>query len=188
MILGTEIPLDVGKFVENCLSDARQGRFAKPSTKYLDYLSDQTRTRHPALYRFVKVLDRVSGADRYSADADHIIPKAVWNYLMPDELRGQPGEEYPAYSGVISNLFWRDKQFNRKDDNLAIKLIQEARSTSMTKAERTKWRVKWMSIFLFTKHDEGVLCTAEPTDPHQLDELIGPAKGTNWLAYGRRGK
>jgi hypothetical protein len=39
-----------------------------------------------------------------------------------------PDEEFPGYSGVIRNLFWRDKQFNRKDDNLAIQPVKEARA------------------------------------------------------------
>ena len=52
---------------------------------------------------------------------------------MPKDLRGMPDEDFPGYSGVISNLFWRDNDFNRKRDNLAIKLIQEARA--LTKLE-----------------------------------------------------
>src|SRR5215472_270852 len=77
-------------------------------------------SRYPSLYTYVKVLDRRTGDPRFSADADHIIPKSVWNILMPATLRGQPGDKFPCYSGVLSNLFWRDKKFNRNDDDLAI--------------------------------------------------------------------
>jgi hypothetical protein len=148
MIRGTDIPLAPDEFVKNCLADARENRFAKPAEKYLDYLADLTEQKHPALFRFVKVFDREAGKERYNADADHIIPKSVWNILMPAELRGLPGQEFPAFSGTLSNLFWRDRQFNRRDDNLAIRVIKDATSTSMSKIQRADWNKKMISIFL----------------------------------------
>jgi hypothetical protein len=187
MILGTDIPLDADVFVGSCLADARVDRRATPADKYLDYLANETQKLYPMLFRFVKVLDRETGTPRFNADADHIVPKSVWNLLMPDELIGLPGEKFPGYSGVISNLFWRDIQFNRKDDNLAIRLVKESSSTRMSKKELAGWKKKWISIFIATKHDEGVLCTADKTDPHKLDELVGPSRGTNWMAYGIKG-
>lgn len=102
---------------------------------------------------------------------------------MPGTLRGKPDEKFPCYSGALSNLFWRDKKFYRKDDDLAIKLIQEAHEAG------SSWDLdKWIRIFLFTKRDEGVLCTADLSDPRKLDELIGPGTKTNWMAYGTRGR
>jgi hypothetical protein len=183
MILGSAIPSKPEKFIQNCTNDALIGRYAQPASRYLDYLAEETESRYPSLYRYVKVLDRRTGNARYSADADHIIPKSVWNILMPGNLRGAPDEKFPAYSGVLTNLFWRDKGFNRKDDNLAIKLIKEA-----NQAGSSLDRDKWISIFLRTKRDEGVLCTADVTDPRKLDELIGPSSKTNWMAYAARGR
>ena len=96
MILGSAMPLDPDKFIRNCKACARTGQFAKPPSRYLNYLVDQTRRQYPALCRYVKVFDRETGADRYSADADHIIPRKVWNILMPEELRGMPDEIFLA--------------------------------------------------------------------------------------------
>ena len=187
MILGSAIPLNPDEFIRNCNACARTGQFAKPASRYLDYLVDQTKCQYPALYRYVKVFDRETGADRYSADTDHIIPRKVWNILMPEDLRGMPDKDFPGYSGVISNLFWRDKQFNRKDDNLAIKLVKEGRALNRSKEEASKWRATWIALFIRTKHDEGVLCTAEPHDPGQLDQLVGPSHHSNWMAFGKKG-
>ena len=187
MILGSAIPLNPDEFIRNCNACARTGQFAKPASRYLDYLVDQTKCQYPALYRYVKVFDRETGADRYSADTDHIIPRKVWNILMPEDLRGMPDEDFPGYSGVISNLFWRDKQFNRIDDTLAIKPVKEARALNRSKEEASKWRATWIALFITTKHNEGVLCTAEPHDPAQMDQLIGPSHHSNWMAFGKKG-
>ena len=187
MIHGTDIPLNPDTFVKRCLADARIDRRANPADKYLDFLANETQKRYPMLLRFVKVLDRETGTPRFNADADHIIPKSVWNLLMPDELRGLPGEKFPAYSGVLSNLFWRDIHFNRKDDNFAIRLVKQSSASRMSKSQFQEWKKKWIAIFIATKHDEGVLCTADKTDPHRLDELISPSEGTNWMAYGTKG-
>lgn len=84
-----------------------------------------------------------------------------------------PDAEFPGYSGIISNLFWRDNEFNRQDDNLAIKLIQEARALNKSKEEASKWRATWIALFIRTKHDEGV---PGSTEPHQW---IGPSHHSN---------
>jgi hypothetical protein len=170
------------------MADVHLKRFANPAEKYLDYLAKETELRYPALHRHVKVLDRQTGTPRFSADADHIIPKSVWDLLMPGPLSLSSGGPFPVYSGVLSNLFWRDKQFNRRDDNLAIRLVKEANSATMNADQKQSWREKWITIFLLTKQDEGVLCTADVCDPRKLDELIGPTKHSNWMAYGAKAR
>lgn len=67
---------------------------------------------------------------------------------MPKDLRGMPDQEFPGYSGVISNWFWRDNEFNRQDDNLAIKLIQEARALKKSKEEASKRRATWFALVI----------------------------------------
>lgn len=67
---------------------------------------------------------------------------------MPKDLRGMPDQEFPGYSGVISNWFWRDNEFNRQDDNLAIKLIQEARALNKSKEEASKRRATWFALVI----------------------------------------
>jgi hypothetical protein len=63
---------------------------------------------------------------RYSAEADHIIPQAVWFLLMQDIVEPCKGARA---CDVISNLFWRDPYFNRSNDQQAIDLTQEREST-----------------------------------------------------------
>jgi hypothetical protein len=72
-----------------------------------------------------------------------------------------PEEGFPGCSGVVTNtnLFWRDKQLNRKDDNLAFKLIQEARALNESKEEAAKWRATWIALLISTKHEgKGSVC------------------------------
>jgi hypothetical protein len=100
-----------------------------------------------------------------------------------------PEEGFPGCSGVVTNtnLFWRHKQLNRKDDNLAFKLIQEARALSESKEEASKWRATRIALLISTKHEGKVLCAAEPRDPGQMDQLIGPSRYSNWMSFGNKG-
>ena len=74
MILGSAIPLDLDEFIRNGKACAQTGRFAKPASRYLDYLVDQTKRQYPALCWYVNVVGGEAGSDRYSGDADHSTP------------------------------------------------------------------------------------------------------------------
>ena len=65
----------------------------------------------------------------------------------------------------------RDKQFNRKDDNLAIPQVKEARAKRGSKAEASSG-VRPIALLIGTKHGEGVLVTEEPHDPGQWTSLL----------------
>lgn len=179
MILSQDIPLSAKTFIQHCTSDVLERRYATSPDGYLEYLILETEKRNKQLLEYVRVIDRESGQPRFSADADHIIPKSVWGTLMFGFL--EPGRCGTSFN-VLSNLFWRDRQWNRKEDDAAIHMIKnQARSVRLGSPEGIKWRKKWIGIFLRTKHDEGVLCTAEPIDPFQLDQLTATGGHSNWL-------
>lgn len=100
-----------------------------------------------------------------------------------------PEEGFPGCSGVVTNtnLFWRDKQLNRKDDNLAFKLIQEVRALNESKEEASKWRATWIALLISTKHEgKGSVCRRAARSG-QMDQLIGPSRYSNWMSFGNKG-
>lgn len=83
MIRSRAIPMKAKTFTERCIDDVLQGWFAPTPEGYLDYLIRETEKRNKKLLDYIRVLDQQTGQPRFSAQADHIIPKSVWDILMP---------------------------------------------------------------------------------------------------------
>ena len=92
MIHSRSIPFTAEKFVSACKDDVALGRYA-PSGDYLEFLIKFTRRKDPRLLSFIRVLDRSTGQPRYFAEADHIVPQAVWFLLMQDRRRALQGSQ-----------------------------------------------------------------------------------------------
>jgi hypothetical protein len=182
MITAKKIPLQAPAFIRSCTNDVMRGRFAASEDGYLDFLVAETEKRDKRLLNYLRVWDRAAGQARFSADADHIVPRSVWGILMFGFLdRGRAGTSF----NVLSNLFWRDRMWNQANDQLAISIIKsEATTVELHSRAGLEWRRKWIEIFLRTKHDEGFQLDADFVDPIALDDLTGPDGGSNWLNRG----
>jgi hypothetical protein len=182
MILSKNIPFRAETFIRRCTDDVLQGRYAPGPDDYLEYLVAETERRYARLMHYIRVLDRDTGKPRFYADADHIIPKSVWGILMFGLLaRGRSGASF----NVLSNLFWRERDWNRKDDHFAIQTIfSEVKKVQLTSRAGVAWRVKWIEIFLRTKRDEGLLFAGDLIDPLALDEMRAAERHSNWLNRG----
>jgi hypothetical protein len=148
---------------------------------YLEFLIQASRAADPRILEYLRVTDRATGEPRYYGQADHIVPRAVWTILMPDDLLGPSAPD--GYSAVLSNLFWRDQHFNESCDQPVIAHIQaESTRTSRRTPQGRQWADKWIQFFLHTKRDEGMLFAGVAVDPLTLDKRIFAAHvGTNWL-------
>jgi hypothetical protein len=122
MILSRNIAFNADTFVRRCHDDVMRGRYAPNPRAYQQYLEAETQKRYPNVLDYLRVLDRESGAPRYSADADHIILQSVWSILMFGFI--EPGT-CGAAVGVLSTLFWRDIKRNRGADKSLITHIQD---------------------------------------------------------------
>jgi hypothetical protein len=151
MIVSENIPFTAKTFLQRCTEDVMNGRIAPTPDSYLSFLEAETekRPRYRPLLNYLKVLDRSTGEPRYCADADHIIPIEVWGILMFGFLEpGQCGRSF----NVLTNLFWRDRQWNRGIDQQAIKIISiEAPTKRLNSQEGFAWRQEWIERFLRTK-------------------------------------
>lgn len=182
MILSKNIPFRAATFVERCSNDVMSGRYAPDADGYLAFLEAETARRYPKLLQYIRVLDRESGQRRYAADADHIIPRSVWNTLMFGFA--EPGKCGLA-ANVLSNLFWREPPWNRREDHPFIHdILAEAATVRLESRAGLAWRTKWIEIFLRTKRDEGLLFAGDLLDPRALDELPAPEQHSNWLSRG----
>jgi hypothetical protein len=182
MIHSRSIPMSARTFVKRCTDDVLRGRYATTPDGYLEYLVAETRKRDKRLLDYLRVLDRQSGKPRYSAEADHIIPRSVWPILMFGLI--EPGRSGTSFN-VLSNLFWRDPDCNRGYDRFAIDAIKgelAKRPVKLNSSEGVKWREKWIEIFLTTKHDEGVMFPGELMEPHKFDEFAAADEQSNWLS------
>jgi hypothetical protein len=180
MILSKNIPFRAATFVRRCTDDVLRGRYAPAPDAYLSFLIEQTEKRNRKLIEYIRVVDRSTGQPRFSADADHIIPKSVWGILMFGFI--EPGKCGTSFN-VLSNLFWRDRQWNQRDDGSAIRVIlSEAKSIRLASRAGIAWREKWIEIFLRTKRDEGLLFAGDLVDPFMLDELQAPEEHSNWMS------
>jgi hypothetical protein len=168
-------------FVKKCTDDVLRGHYAATANAYLEYLIEETRKRDPELLAYIRVLDRESGKPRYSAEADHIIPRSVWGILMFG--LAEPGSSGTSFN-VLSNLFWRDPNCNRGYDQFAIEAIKGElvkKSIQLNSLEGVKWREKWIEVFLTTKHDEGLMFPGELMEPHKFDVFAAADGQSNWL-------
>ncbi len=171
MILARFIPSDPEAFISRCNTHVLLGRYAKNPAGYLNYLIACTEKVDPRLLEYLRVLARERGRPRYYGEADHIVPKSVWPRLMPTALIG--GGKLDAYSGVLANLFWRDPDFNRKDDQPLIDAIKmEAERHRHRDKEWQAWANKWIQCFLVTKREEGVLFAGVPVSPFDIDRKL----------------
>ena len=171
MILSKNIPLDALTFLRNIHRDFQAGLH---STDYRELLIRETKRRYPGLVEGLADFGRgrtAKGQVRVLADADHIIPRSVWNLLIP-VLWNQPGAA-PQTPDILSNLFWRAVPFNRGAESRgealdmnSIRIIKNEAKGKTTKA----WAQKQVEIFLRTKHDEGVNVDI-PVDPRRVDEM-----------------
>jgi hypothetical protein len=180
MIRSRSIPLTAPRFITACKDDVALNRYA-PAGDYLEYLIKVTKSRDSRLLSFIRVHDRRTGKPRYFAEADHIVPRAVWNLLMTDVV--EPGNGARACD-VISNLFWRDPHFNKSNDQQTIDLVRSeaaARSFKPNSTAGIDWRRKWIEILLRTKHDEGVMFPGEVLDPRVFDRMVAADEQSNWL-------
>jgi hypothetical protein len=179
MIHSNSIPLTAKKFIGACKDDVAQGRYA-PAGDYLEYLIKVTKSTDLPLLSIIRRLDRTTGQPRYLAQADHIIPQSVWHLLMTEVV--EPGKGARACD-VISNLFWREPDWNEKEDNQSIQIIKSEAAAPSFKPNSSAgkdWRRKWIEIFLKTKHDEGFSPT-EPHDPRTFDRMRAADEQSNWL-------
>lgn len=116
MILSRNIPFHANTFIRRCTEDVLNHRYAPDPDGYLSFLIEQTERRYSKLMQYIRIPDRKTGKPRFSADADHIIPKRVWGILV----LGVPDPERCGTSfNVLSNLFWRDRKWNMENDGLA---------------------------------------------------------------------
>lgn len=181
MILTKTIPVNAQDFVRRCSHDCRVGKYAKDGD-YLEFLIAETRRSHEKLLEFLRVIDRRSGMPRFHAQADHIIPQAVWSILMPRDLCG-PGGPDGAFMHALSNLFWRGPVENQSLDHEAIKHIRREATTMLRQApaRRQEWAKKWIEIFLLTKRDEALAFPGDLVNLSSLDKLPARGVGTNWM-------
>jgi hypothetical protein len=180
MILAKTIPVNAQDFVRRCSHDCRVGKYAKDGN-YLEFLIAETGKSHQKLLDFLRVVDRRSGKPRFHAQADHIIPQAVWSILMPRDLSGPNGPD--PFVHALSNLFWRGPTENQSLDQEAIKHIQREATTMSRQApaKRQEWEKKWIEIFLLTKRDEALVFPGDLVNLSSLDKIPARGAGTNWM-------
>lgn len=182
MILSQNIPVKAETFVRRCTDDVMRGRYAPNPDAYHQYLERETEKRYPKVLAYLRVLDRESGGQRYSADVDHIIPRSVWRILMFGFI--EPGK-CGAAAGVLSNLFWRDIRWNRGEDMPLIDHIRgEAQSVRLDSRAGMAWRANKIEFFLRTKREEGLPFAGDVMDPLALDGLHAARRDSNWLNRG----
>jgi hypothetical protein len=181
MMIAKTIPINAQDFVRRCSHDCRLGRYAKDGN-YLEFLIAETGKSHPKLLEYLRVVDRRVGQPRYYAQADHIIPQAVWSILMPSELRG-PDRLDGVFMHALSNLFWRGPIENQSLDQEAIRHICSEASTAARKppAKRQEWTAKWIEIFLLTKRDEALVFPGDHVNLSVLENVPARGSGTNWM-------
>lgn len=182
MILSKNIPKRADVFIRRCTADVAADRCARDG-EYLAYLESETARRYPRLMPFIRVVGRASGKPRYYAQADHIIPRSVWNVLMFGELRTR---EPSSAVNVLSNLFWRGEHENRAFDQRQILLLRnEARGVRLATTDGLAWRRRWIEIFLNLKREEGLPFPGDFVDPTELDALQAPSPDhSSWLHRG----
>ena len=181
MIVTKTIPINAQDFIRRCSHDCRLGRYAKDGN-YLDFLIAETGKSHPRLLEYLRVVDRSVGQPRYHAQADHIVPQAVWSILMPSELCG-PDRADGVFMHALANLFWRGPVENQSLDQEAIRHIRSEASVTLRRppAKRQEWTAKWIEIFLLTKRDEALVFPGDCVDLSVLDKLPARGSGTNWM-------
>jgi hypothetical protein len=171
MILSRRIPLNAQIFLGNIQRDFRSGLH---SSDYRGMLIRETRLRYPGLVEGLADHGRgrtQRGEVRVIADADHIVPRSLWNLLVPRAWT--LGGAAPATPDILSNLFWRSVPFNRgsvlRGEALDQPWIDIVKRESKTKAS-SDWALRWMERFLRTKHDEGVNIDV-PVDPARVNDM-----------------
>jgi hypothetical protein len=148
---------------------------------------------------YLRQVAREKGQQRLYADADHIIPKSVWAALMPRDLIHPP-----ALCNLLSNLCWRDSDFNRdeqsdlfwikvlKSEFLGIKELEEAKKHRLSKnlqkgvielwsPDWERWSLGWVERFLCVKHDESMPFPGVPIDPFEFNEMESDRNLATWM-------
>src|SRR5262245_40468810 len=99
MIISKNIPLNLQTFFDNVRRDYIHGLY---SSNYRALLERETRARYPGLIEGLSETRPGQRRTRVIADADHIVPRALWATLMPVawNLPGSP----PPSPDVLSNL------------------------------------------------------------------------------------
>lgn len=181
MIVTKTIPINAQDFIRRCGHHCRLGKYAKDGN-YLDFLIAETGRSHPKLLELLRVIDRKAGKPRYYAEADHIIPQAVWSTLMPRELCG-PDRPDGVFMHALSNLFWRGPIENHSLDHEAIRHIRSevAAVLRQAPAKRQAWSAKWIEIFLLTKRDEALAFPGDLVNLSAMDNVPARGSGTNWM-------
>ena len=82
ILTSSAICLNPGEFIEKCKAVPEQVDMV--TLESVSWLLSRTETKHqyPALYPYVDAFGRKIEADRCKRDADHSIPRKVWNILM----------------------------------------------------------------------------------------------------------
>ncbi len=182
MILSKNIPFNASTFIRRCTEDVLNHRYAPHPDGHLGFLIEQTEKRYPKLMQYIRIPDRKTGEPRFSAQADHIVPKEVWGILV----LGVPDPERCGTSfNVLTNLFWREGSWNMGSDGSAIRaIVAESASIRPASPKGIAWRRRWIEIFLRTKRDEGLLFAGDLMDPRALDRLHAPESDSNWMNRG----
>lgn len=172
MILSRNIPLRVHTFLNRIHADYQAGLH---SSDYRGLLIRETRARYPGLVEGLADMGRGRtrrGEVRVIADADHIIPRSVWNTLIP--LVWNLPFPAPTTPHILSNLFWRTVTCNRgapsRGEALDLPYIMRIRDEQALLAS-PQWARNHMLMFLRTKHDEGVNIDT-PIHPNRVDQMM----------------
>ncbi len=188
VILSSKIPSNVQLFL-NRLYQHQQAKLF--SDDYRALLIRETEQRYPGLIRGLSRTGRTRrGLPRVVADADHIVPRSLWELVMPLawNLSGSPP---PA--DTLGNLFWRTVRNNRGstkrgdafDQDYITEFKREAKLFPKKTAAATHWAWFVIKFFLETKRIEGVNIDV-PVQPGKVDEMRDAADVSEVIAFVQR--
>jgi len=188
MILSRRIPLQPQRFLNRLYQDRQAGLCAND---YRALLIRETKRQYPGLIEGLSRPGRTrQGLERVIADADHIVPKSLWDTVMP--LVWNLGGELPNVNS-LSNLFWRTVSNNRGserrgdafDQSYITEFKRQAKQYPAHTPEAVHWALSVVEFFLRTKHDEGVNIDL-PMQPNRIDELREAADVSDVIAFVQR--
>lgn len=188
MIVSSRIPLEVQRFLNNLYQDRKAELF---SSDYRGLLIRETKRRYPGLIKGLSRLGHTrAGRERVIADADHIVPKSLWDIVMPLawNLEGDP----PG-PNTLSNLFWRTVGNNRGstkrgdafDQDYIEMFKRQAKQFPNKTPEAVHWAFSVIEFFLQTKHVEGTNVDL-PMQPHRLDAVREAPDVSQVVAFVQR--
>lgn len=179
MITASQIPATAAAFITRCQAHLQQGLYPSNAGSYRAFLIQHTRQTDPQLLAYIERHDRAPGTQSTFTDADHIVPRSVWQLLMPIQFHTAP-----EYDSLLGNLAWRSIVFNRRHvtatdadevfesyDHHLIQEIQAEASQPANGPHNRAWadsRIEW---FLQTKRLEGNPLSGYYVETARLDSL-----------------